>query len=323
MARRWRKCPAPSSIPMTRRSSPSPDRTASKSSPCSSLAARPRIDAERNPPQRFRHELRRASVARPVDASGRSRRHLQHAGILDGPRPHAGARQVRRAVPGRRAGHLRRLQRLSSHRAGACRAGAGQRPADADLRDGRGDRTSGLRRHLRIVLRTSLPVRSAHEHAGPPDQGPDRLEHRHRLPRQRGARHGDAEAGRPRRSLRRGRGLHAGHLQTVGGELGGRRRAARPAGPALRRSQQDPPHPARGPALQGRRDPSLRAVAAAHAGAVPGRRLQARPRFRRASRRVRVHQRPVEEGHRRHRRRPAPPRRRGRPGSDATWSSSP
>ena len=72
----------------------------------------------------------------------------------------------------------------------------GQRPADADLRDGRGHRTSGLRCYLRVVVRASLPVRSAHEHAGPSDQGADRLEHRHRLPRQRGARDGDGEAGR-------------------------------------------------------------------------------------------------------------------------------
>ncbi len=177
-------------------------------------------DAATNPPQRLRHELHRPSVARPVDPSRRPRRQLQHAGILDRPRPHAGARQVRRAVPGRRPRHLRRLPRLPRHRAGAGRPGAGQRPADADLRHGRGDRAPRLRRHLRPVLRTALPVRPPHEHAGPPDQGPHRLEHRHRLPRQRRPRHGHGPAGRPRRPLRRRRGLHAGRPTNSGRQAG-------------------------------------------------------------------------------------------------------
>ena len=68
-------------------------------------------------------------------------------------------------------------------------------------------------------------------------------------------------------------------------------------------------------AFPGRRDPSVRAVAAAHAGAVSGRRLQAGPRLRRSPRRVRVHQRSVEEDSWRDRRRSAPSCRCRRPRS--------
>ena len=51
-------------------------------------------------------------------------------------------------------------------------------------------RASRLRRHLRPVLRASLSVRPAHEHARPSDARPYRLEHRHRLPGKRRPRHG-------------------------------------------------------------------------------------------------------------------------------------
>ena len=58
----------------------------------------------------------------------------------------------------------------------------------------------------------------------------------------------------------------------------------------------------RRPVFPARRHPSLRTVAAAHAGAVPGRRLDPRPAVRRAARGVRFHQWSFEEGHRQHRR---------------------
>ena len=65
------------------------------------------------------------------------------------------------------------------------RAGAGQRPAAADPGDGGGDRASRLWRHLQPVLRAALPVRAPHVDARPSDRRADRLEHRHRLSRQR------------------------------------------------------------------------------------------------------------------------------------------
>ena len=69
-------------------------------------------------------------------------------------------------------------------------ADAGQRSADADPGDGGGDEASRLRRHLQSVLRAALPVRAPDVDARPSDRGPDRLEHRHRLSRQRRARRG-------------------------------------------------------------------------------------------------------------------------------------
>ena len=106
----------------------------------------------------------------------------------------AGARLVRRHFPGRRARHLRRLRRHPRRGAAPCGAGAGQRSAAADAGDGGGDRASRLRRHLQPVLRAALSVRPPHVDARPPDRRPDRLEHRHRLSRQRRARHGPADA---------------------------------------------------------------------------------------------------------------------------------
>ena len=67
---------------------------------------------------------------------------------------------------------------------------------------------------------------------------------------------------------------------------------------------------ARGRQLPAQRDPSQRAVAAAHAGAVPGRHLAARPAIRGRARRMRVHVGTVGEDHRPARR--GDPRRRRR-----------
>ena len=74
-------------------------------------------------------------------------------------------------------------------------------------------------------------------------------------------------------------------------------------GADIRRSGAHPSREARRPALQGRCDPPVRAVAAAHAGAVPGRRLGARARIRRRPRRVHLRQRPVPPQRARNRRR--------------------
>ena len=56
--------------------------------------------------------------------------------------------------------------------------------------------TSRLRRHLQPVLRAALPVRAADVDARPSDRGTDRLEHRHRLSRQRRARRRQGQADR-------------------------------------------------------------------------------------------------------------------------------
>jgi alkanesulfonate monooxygenase SsuD/methylene tetrahydromethanopterin reductase-like flavin-dependent oxidoreductase (luciferase family) len=83
---------------------------------------------------------------------------------------------------------------------------------------------------------------------------------------------------RPRWSVRRRRRVHVRCLSVVGGELGRRRRAARQEEPYFRRSRQNPPRAAsRAPLSGGCRSP-VRAVAAADAGAVPGRLVESRPR---------------------------------------------
>ena len=112
----------------------------------------------------------------------------------------------------------------------------------------------------------------------------------------------------------RGRGrVHGGRLPAVGGKLGGRRGGGRRARARLRRPRQGAPRALRRRALPRRRDPPVRAVAAAHARSVPGRRFRARPRVRRAPRRVRVHPADVEVGRGGARGRPARARRRAGP----------
>ena len=66
----------------------------------------------------------------------------------------------------------------------------------------------------------------------------------------------------------------------------------------FRRSGESAPDRARGKQLPAQRHPSQRAVAAADAGAVPGRHLAARSAIRRPARRMRVHVGPVSQDHR-------------------------
>ena len=79
-----------------------------------------------------------------------------------------------------------------------------------------------LRRHVLADLRASLSVRAAHVDARSPDARPRRLEHRHRLSRQRGAQPRPRPTARPRRPLRHGRRVPRRRLQTVGTQLGRR-----------------------------------------------------------------------------------------------------
>ncbi|MDF5993717.1 LLM class flavin-dependent oxidoreductase [Pseudomonas aeruginosa] len=86
-----------------------------------------------------------------------------------------------------------------------------------------------------------------------------------------------------------------GALQALRRQLGGRRGAPRPSPKDLQRPGQDPRDPSCRRALPGTRHPSLRTVAAAHAGALPGRRVESWQALRRRARRVRVRRRAIED----------------------------
>ena len=140
---------------------------------------------------------------------------------------------------------------------------------------------------VQSLVRAALQFRPTRVDARPSDRRPRRLEHRHRLPRQRGARRGTRQAGRPRRSLRDRRGLHGGRLQAVGGQLGRRRGQGRRCGGVfadpdrVRKAVHDGAHfrldalhlsepsPQRTPVLyQAGTSPAGRAFAARHAECV-------------------------------------------------------
>jgi len=166
--------------------------------------------------------------------------------------------------------------RPTRHSATPCRCR--QRPCTADPGDGRGHRAFGLRRHLDPVLRATLSVCPPHVDARPSDQ--------------RGGSAGNIVTatstapppawGLPssratKSAMRSPDEIHAGGLSAVGGQLGRRRGVARPRAPALRRSRPDPSHPSRRAVLPGDAIHPVRAVAAAHPGPVPGRRVAERP----------------------------------------------
>ena len=174
-------------------------------------------------------------------------------------------------------------------------------------------RTPRLRRHLHPVLRTPVPVRPPHEHARPPDQGPHRLEHRHRLPQQRRQGYGDAAADRPRHRY----DIADDYMEVVyklwEGKLGGRCRAARPQHAAS-------PIPPRSTAsgttartsastrsISANRRPSARPVLFQAGASGRGRAFAARH-----AECVFING-PSKQVDRPDRRRPPPPRRRGRP----------
>ena len=127
---------------------------------------------------------------------------------------------------------------------------------------------------VNLTYEPPYPVRAAHVDARSSDQGPDRLEHRHRLSRQRRPRHGlrrssrsmTAATTRPRNTWR---------WSTSSGKASWEDDAVL-RDKAARRLSPIPPkcaRPSRRQVLPDRRHPSLRAVAAAHAGALSGRRL--------------------------------------------------
>ena len=106
------------------------------------------------------------------------------------------------------------------------RADPAARSDGAGAGNGLCDHASRLWRDLQPCLRGAFPVRPPHGDIGSSDAWPDRVEHRHRLSRQCGARHGFRCADRARRPLRFGGRIPAGGLRAVGGRLGRRRGGA-------------------------------------------------------------------------------------------------
>ena len=214
-------------------------------------------------------------VAAPDDQSWR----YKDLTLLDRARQAARARRVRRHLHRRRARHLRRLRRQRRGRDPARRAGAGQRPAAAGPGDGRGHRAPRLRRHRRDRLRAPVPVRAPHVDARPPHQGPRRLEHRHRLP----ARAPPATWATTTSSsttTATTSPTSTSRCSTSCGRAPGR---TTPSCATARRGVFTDPAKVHDIGHTGKHftragHPPLRAVAAAHAGDLPGRRVAARHR---------------------------------------------
>ncbi len=223
--------------------------------------------------------------------SARPRHRLYAAGSLGGAGAHAGTRPVRRAVPGRRARRVRRLWRIARCRLARRGAGAEPRSRAADLRDGACHARSRVRHHREHRGRAAFRVRAPDEHAGSPDRRPHRLERGDRLPGFGRARVGARRAGGPRHALRCRRRGDGCSWQAVARELGRRCGSGRPRQRDLCRPR------ARAGGARARRGlahgggASLRAVAAARAGDLPGRRFGARPAFCGGSRGMRVRER--------------------------------
>ena len=200
-----------------------------------------RHDQEADPAQRLQHELRGPHQPWAVDASARYLHRLQDAGLLDPPCPAAGARPVRWPVPGRHRRRVRRVPGLGRPDPARIHPAAGQRPAADRAGHGGGYAPPGLRRHRQPDLRDALSAGAPLLHAGPPDPGPRGLEHRHRLPGERGARHGAVRADRARRALRPRRRIPGRGLSAVGRQLGRGRGQGRQARAGLCRSRRRAP----------------------------------------------------------------------------------
>ncbi len=161
-------------------------------------------------------------------------------------------RSLRRRLHRRHRRRLRRLPGLDRSDGPRVDPASGQRPDAARARNGGRHPASRLRRHRQHGGGAPLHLRPPLLDARPPDGRADRLEHRHRLSRQRGAGRGARRHGRARRALRPGGRLSRLPLQALGNELGRRRGAARQGGARLRRPRRHPRGPARGALLPGR-----------------------------------------------------------------------
>jgi alkanesulfonate monooxygenase SsuD/methylene tetrahydromethanopterin reductase-like flavin-dependent oxidoreductase (luciferase family) len=148
-----------------------------------------------------------------------------------------------------------------------------------------------------LTYEAAVPVRPAHVDARSPEPWSGGLEHRHRLPRQRRQGHGPEEqVEHDRRYDQADEYLEVLYKLWEGSweddaVINDRKQRiyAQPEKGAQGRAQRR--------VLSGRGLSPLRAVAATHAGAVPGRQFGSRLAVRRAPCRVRVHQWP-EQGHR-------------------------
>ena len=101
--------------------------------------------------------------------------------------PDAGARLLRRAVPGRRPRRLRRVRRRRRRRAAQRRPGPGQRPdARRPVDGGRAPSTSASPSPVNMSFEPPYTFARRMSTLDHLTDGPGRLEHRHRLPRQRG-----------------------------------------------------------------------------------------------------------------------------------------
>ena len=166
-------------------------------------------------------------------------------------------------------------------------------------------RASRLRRHRQSVLRAALSVRPPHVDARSSDRRPDRLEHRHRLSRQRRARRWERAAdARTTNATTSPRNYMAARLQALGGQLGRRRGAVATANGGVSPTRERVRRVAsRGAAFRRRRDPS-HANPRRNARRVTRIRPAPRrgPRIRRPTRRMRVRVRSLQ-AHRAARRR--------------------
>ena len=184
-------------------------------------AKKGRVDREQaNLLQRVSHELRGASVARPVGASRRSDGSLQRSQGVGGSRADAGAWQVRRALPRRRYRRLRRLSRQPRRRCQRRSADLGERSEPANPGDGPGDGASRVRVHEFGVAESSVHLRAADLNARSPDQGQIGVERRRLLSRKLRTQLRPHRTPRSRRTLRLRRRIPRSLLQALGVKLG-------------------------------------------------------------------------------------------------------
>src|SRR5262249_47808364 len=136
-----------------------------------------------HPAQRFRHGVRRPHSPRNVDTPARPFIRLYLARPLGEFGAHARAGPVRWSLSCRCARCLRCLRRKCGRLVARRRSDPATRSDGAGAGNGLCDDASRLWSHMQPRLRAAFPVRSAHGDTGSSDTRPDRLEHRHRLPR--------------------------------------------------------------------------------------------------------------------------------------------
>ena len=247
-----------------------------------------------DPPQRLRHELRRPQSPGPVAASGRPAWRLQGPRLLD----RAGASCSSAAAS-------------TGSSSPTCSASTTSTAAAATAAIRHGARRS--RSTTRLLLVPAMAAVTEHLGFGftavdvlrAPVTFARRMSTLDHLTKGRvgwnivtsyldaGARNlGPRRPARARRALRRRRRVPGGLLQALGGLLGGRRGRPRPRVAACSPTRARSTRSTTRAVLHGARHPSLRAVAAAHAGDLPGRRVHRAAAVRRRARRGDLRRRP-------------------------------